>query len=137
MRVLSSRAETATISTNRTLAHFRQEQARLSQHGSRVSQGGAGRGTSSESGVYIYDSILRLVSIAEGFSLNKLIDVTEAKLPRDPISALLWDAEIDRSGDSWDSRYVLWERLHGVKATDFQGRQALGSFVEARNTIIH
>ena len=85
-----------------------------------------------------HDAILRLVAIAEDFSFGRLADKTEHLLPVHHLVDLLWDSELDRSGDTWHGRLGLWQRLYGVNVRDtFPSYSALAGFIEARNAITH
>jgi hypothetical protein len=133
--VLSEQAEASTISANRALAHFRLLTQTSPVRRSRILD--SGQTDAGAIRFHTHDAILRLVAIAEGFSISKLVETTERKLPADRIVELLWDSEFERSGDTWDSRYRLWERLHEIPRGDFDDRDALDGFIAARNSIVH
>lgn len=138
MTVKSERAEQSESRANRALAHFRAQ----AQHGQtrRLSRG-LRRRTRSEVGMartfQSHDGILRLVAIAEEFSITRFVDVVEVVLPSDPLVSALWDAELDRSSDTWPKRDELWKRYKDVNLREFPRRGPLNGFIEARNSISH
>lgn len=134
----SERAEQSESRANRTLAHFRaqvdNDQARAPRgRMRRETIGGVASGRTFQS----HDAILRLVAIAEDFSIGRFVDVVETVLHADPVVAALWEAELDRSSDTWDQRKDLWKRYKNVSVSDFPQRDPLTGFIEARNSIAH
>jgi hypothetical protein len=132
----SERAEQSEIRANRALAHFRSQRA---QPPAGSASGGL-RGWPVEAGEPAYesqDTILRLVAIAEEFSIGRLIDAIEVTLPSDPIVSALWDAELDRSGDTWPKRTALWKKYKRVNVKEFPQHTQLQGFIHARNSIAH
>lgn len=138
MTVVSERAEEAQVRVNRALAHFRDQ-----VEGDETRPGAAdfGRTTSGAwatgKNFHLHDAVLRLVAIAEDFSIGRLVEVVEATLPPDPIVSELWETVLDRSGDGWDQRDKLWKRYQHVDVAAFPQRQALVGFIDARNAIAH
>lgn len=134
----TERGEQSEFRVNRALAHYRaQVQAAQGRSvRSRITRRapvGAGLGVTFQS----HDAILRLVAIAEDFSIGHFVDVVEPLLPADAVVAALWDAELDRSSDTWPQRLALWERYKNVRFTTFEKSGALSGFIEARNSIAH
>ena len=134
----SERAEQTEARVNRALAHYRvQVQAdQLRSPSGRMRRGTVGSAASSRS-FQAQDAILRLVAIAEEFSIGRFVDVIEALLPADQLVSALWDAELDRSSDTWGRRNTLWKRYRSVDISAFALRDPLEGFIEARNSIAH
>lgn len=138
MTVRSERAEQSESRANRALAHFRAEVDNDQAYAPRRRMRRATmRSVASPRTFQSHDAILRLVAIAEDFSIGRFVDVIESVLPHDPVVAALWDAELDRSSDTWDQRKDLWKRYKNVSVSDFPQRDPLTGFVEARNSIAH
>jgi hypothetical protein len=133
--VSSERAEQSTAKANRALAHFRIHYAIGS------ADGAAGRlGWTTAAGeptFQSHDAILRLIAIAEEFSIARFVDVIETLLPSEPVVSALWEAELDRSGDTWPKRNILWKKYLNVKIKDFPYNKDLQGFIQARNSITH
>lgn len=132
MTVSSERAERSTIRANRALAHFRTETAAAPM--------GSSRDTSAAGGTAVYrahDAILRLVAIAEDFSIGRFVDAIEPLLPSGATVSKLWEAELDRSGDTWRKREGLWRSYKSIKVSKFPRNNELQAYIEARNAITH
>jgi hypothetical protein len=85
-----------------------------------------------------HDALLRLVAIAEDYSVGQLIDVTEARLSSNSIVQALWDSELERSGETWARRLDLWRSYYKVEIrSSFSAYAELRGFIEARNAIAH
>lgn len=136
MIVSSERAEQSEARANRALAHFRLQSAGES---ARVGSGGLRGGTtaSGASALQSHDAILRLVAIAEEFSTGRFVDAIEIRLPSDPVVSALWEAELDRSGDTWPKRNELWKKYKNVNIKAFHHHKELQGFIQARNSITH
>jgi hypothetical protein len=134
--VSSERAEQSEARANRALAHFRLQSAGES---ARVGSGGLRGGTtaSGASALQSHDAILRLVAIAEEFSTGRFVDAIEIRLPSDPVVSALWEAELDRSGDTWPKRNELWKKYKNVNIKAFHHHKELQGFIQARNSITH
>jgi hypothetical protein len=133
MSVSSERAEQSEARANRALAHFRLESAGGSASGSLRGETSATVASTFQS----HDAILRLVAIAEDFSSGRFVDAMEVLLPSDPIVSALWEAELDRSADTWPKRNVLWRKYKNVTVKDFPRHRELQGFIQARNSITH
>jgi hypothetical protein len=136
--VNSERAEQSELRVNRALAHFwaQAQGAQARRLSGRVKRGRVG-GVWSAASFQSHDAILRLVAIAEDFSIGHFVDIVEPLLPSDPVVATLWDAELDRSGDTWHQRNALWKRYKNVIYSAFPQSDPLDGFIEARNSIAH
>jgi hypothetical protein len=132
--LLSAHAESSADAANRALAHFRQQQAPGDSRRLRPDSRPSGRLFSTYN---VRDALLRLVAIAEDFSLARLLEVGESKLPEGDFARLLWEAELKRSADTWDQRNALWTRYLGVSFGAFERHEALTGFIDARNAISH
>jgi hypothetical protein len=134
--VSSERAEQSETRANRALAHFRLQSARRSASGE---SSGLRRWTTAPgaSTFQTHDAILRLIAIAEEFSTGRLVDAIEVELPSDPIVSALWEAELDRSGDTWPKRNALWKKYKNVNIKAFPLHKELQGFIQARNSITH
>jgi hypothetical protein len=132
--LLSAQAESSADAANRALAHFRQQQA----HGDSRRVRPTSRASESLFSTYnARDALLRLVAIGEDFSLARLVEVGESKLPEGDFARLLWEAELNRSTDTWDQRNKLWKTYLGVSFGAFERHEALNGFIDARNAISH
>lgn len=132
MIVTSERAEQSTSRANRALAHFRAHRA----------SGPMGvlrdPATVGDTAIYhAHDAIMRLVAIAEEFSIGRFVDAIEPLLPSDPIVSSLWEAELDRSGDTWHRRNALWKTYKSVNVATFPQHKELQAYIQARNAITH
>ena len=136
MIVSSERAEQTEARTNRALAHFRAQTAAGSASGG--SGGLRGWTSASAASTYpLHDAILRIIAIAEEFSTSRFIDAIEPLLPSDPIVFALWEAELDRSGDTWPKRNELWKKHKNINIKTFPRDKELQGFIHARNAITH
>jgi hypothetical protein len=133
--VSSERAEQSTAQANRALAHFRIHSTAGSADGAPGRLAWATGG--GEPVFQSHDAILRLIAIAEEFSVARFVDAIEILLPSDPIVAALWEAELDRSGDTWPKRNLLWKKYLNVKVTGFPHHKKLQGFIQVRNSITH
>jgi hypothetical protein len=136
--ITSERGEATSASARRALAHYRGQLMgdRRPSLGRMLMRDGLAPTLLTEK-FHTHDAISRLVAIAEDFSLARLVDVVEEGLPRDEVVSLLWESELDRSGNTWEQREGLWKRFRGVRAADFSDHSALQGFVDARNAISH
>lgn len=119
----SARAEKALYRANEVLADFRAEVSRWpagSRGGNELAQ----------------DALLRLVTIAEMFAGEHLVDVTEDRLPTDNLVFRIWDERIPRIVRDWESRKSSWKDIFEVEWTYRQWSEVLG-FITARNIIAH
>src|SRR5688572_10326371 len=115
---LSSRAEFSRDEAHRALAHYRDQQVLAVGPGRRGNRG-AGVLAASSSTYNARDAMLRLIAIAEDFSFARLVEVGESRLPEGEFARLLWEAELDRSADTWDQRNSLWRKYLGVSFGTF------------------
>lgn len=119
----SARAETASYRVNEVLADFRVEWSLLP----------AG---SPESHDLARDALLRLVTIAEMFASEHLVDIAEQRLPDDDIVLRIWDERMPRIVRDWPGRKTGWKDLFDVKWTYGNWNELYG-FITARNIIVH
>jgi hypothetical protein len=137
--MLSERAESSCGLANVALAQYREQRVASAQRSRRPTLiARRERQVASLTDRFrSYDALTRLVAIAEEFSVSRFIEASEARLPDDPFVELLWDAELDRAGDTWPKRTAAWETYHAVKLSSFPSHNALQGFIEARNAIAH
>jgi len=128
--VISERAEAAIARVNRTLAIYRQQQRASSAEDDPIS-------ASLPHEFLTHAAVTALMAVAEEFSLSRLIDLTHSTARAGKVVELLWDSELNRSGDTWGNREAMWERYFNVKSGGFQQRQSLLGFIDARNAIAH
>jgi hypothetical protein len=114
----SRRAEAASYRTNEVLADFRLAWPSLTP-GSREAQEAA------------RDALFRLVTIAEMFAGEHLIEITEQKLPGDELVLRIWDERIPRIVRDWGGRQRGWNELFDVK-WKYRYWNELKGFVAAR-----
>jgi hypothetical protein len=138
------RSEIARDQTNQTLARFDQDSAAMSSLPTRtrtflsISPFGSSRVGAAWDRGRVEDAVVRLLAIAEAFTFGLLLEVTEARLPRDEVVTTLWNSHVDRSTDTWEQRVGSWNELHGVSIqSHFGGWARLLAYVEARNAIVH
>ncbi|MDP8910417.1 MAG: hypothetical protein M3N47_15160 [Chloroflexota bacterium] len=97
-----------------------------------------GSATAGDAATYhAHDAIMRLVAIAEEFSIGRFVDAIEPLLPSDAIVSSLSEAELDRSGESWHKRNALWKTYKSVNVTTFPQDKELQAYIQARNAITH
>lgn len=136
--VPSATAERSTVLLKRALALYRDQLAALAPSPlPRIPPLLGNLGLDRQT-LIAHDALFRLVAVAEDFSLLRLIEVTEDLLPDGRLAELLWEAELDRSMDTWDSRLRAWARLHGIEVkANFLRYDQLDGFTQARNAIAH
>src|SRR5438105_5061120 len=119
--VLTESAEQAQALIMRGLAHYREvtapfdvriqwSQALRGRHRIRL-----GRRARLASHLPEHDALLRIVAIAEDFSLVRLVDLTEDLLPPGRLTSALWTTEQQASLETWPRRMDAWKRLHGIR----------------------
>jgi hypothetical protein len=119
----SARAEKALYRANEVLAGFRSDVSRWplgSREGNELAQ----------------DALLRLVTIAEMFAGEHLVEVAELRLPTDDLVFRIWDERIPRIVRDWESRKSSWKDIFELDWTYGQWSELLG-FITARNIIAH
>jgi hypothetical protein len=134
--VSSERAEQSSARVRRALAHYRTQVADRGDAirvvaGRRPSRGGWYQT------FHAQDAILRIVSIAEDFSIGRFVDAIEPTLPPHGIVTELWDAQLDRASDTWQQRDELWKTYKNVNVATFPQMQVLQGFIVARNAVAH
>lgn len=119
---------------NRTLAIYRQQNVSGAEDWQPAEMS---HGWMMTSDFYTQSAILALVSIAEEFSLSRLVELAEERSPAHRLVELLWESELGRSADTWSQRDTLLARYFGITAGSFPLRAALVGFIDARNAIAH
>jgi hypothetical protein len=136
--IYSSTAERSAALLNRALALYRDQQAATAPSPQpRIPPLLGNLGVDRQT-LIAHDAIFRLVAVAEDFSLLRLIEITEDLLPAGRLVEVLWEGELDRSMDTWDSRLGAWSRLHQIEVKSQLPRyDRLDGFIQARNAIAH
>jgi hypothetical protein len=80
------------------------------------------------------DAFLRLVTIAEMFAGEHLLDVTEQRLPDDDLVIRIWEERTSRLRD-WNSKKEAWKDLHRVQW--YPQWKELKGLTTGRNIIAH
>jgi hypothetical protein len=134
LSVPTERAERSEITVNHALAHFREQAA-----GDTVLTATRMSRTRYVSDFSRQDAIVRMVSIAEDFTIGSLFDTTRRLLPQTPpFVAKLWDQEFARVSRSWSDRLRAWRDYHGIRVkVEFPDAQRLEAFIQVRNAVTH
>jgi hypothetical protein len=119
----SARAEAATYRVNEVLAGFRTRSVGLVAGSEEAHQ--AAR-----------DAILHIVSIAEMFAGEHLVDIAEQRLPDDDLVLRIWDERMPRIVRDWIGRKAGWKQLFDLNWT-YRYWPELNGFITARNIIAH
>ncbi len=138
------RATAATAATNLALALYRSLQAPVIT-GSIVGRVDYARfqnplrgRTLEATSALRHATLVRLVGIAEEFSVGRLVDATEPLLPhKPPFIASWWSRELADARATWDRRKTAWARIHEVRLNKYPGWKTLDGFICARNVIAH
>lgn len=71
------------------------------------------------------------------FSIGRFPDAIEPLLPSDAIVSSLWEAELDRSGETRHKHNALWKTYKSVNVATFPQHKELQAYIQARNAIAH
>jgi hypothetical protein len=119
----SARAERAVYHANEIVADFRTDWPLIDPSSQRA-QG------------LLRDALLRLVTTAEMFAGEHLLDLMDQRLPTDDLVARLWDERAPRIIRDWPNRLGAWNDLFDVEWRYAHWTEVNG-FVTARNIIAH
>jgi hypothetical protein len=121
--VPSARAEAALDRSNEVLAEFRIAWPPVVP-------------TSASAQNIARDALLRLVTTAEMFAGEHLLDITEQQLPDEELVLRLWEERMPRILRDWPARKTAWNQLLDVEWTYTRWNELKG-FTTARNIIAH
>jgi hypothetical protein len=83
-------------------------------------------------------AVVRLVTIAEEFTVGRLEDAGRRKIGEDDaFSDGLWKPQFDQAEKNWPGRISLWKLLDVDVSRGFGSFPALTGFVDARNAVSH
>ncbi|MBJ7519368.1 MAG: hypothetical protein JHC84_06705 [Solirubrobacteraceae bacterium] len=88
-------------------------------------------------GFHRHDALLRFVGIAEGFAVNRFLEVSDVVVSDDTILQHLWQRELKTALDTWERRDKSWKRYFAVDVETYGDHARLRGYVEARNAIVH
>jgi hypothetical protein len=121
--VPSARAEASVYRANEVLAAFRSRWTGLVPGGPAAYE-------------VARDALLRLITIAEMFAGEHLVDLAEHRLPDDDFVLRIWDERMPRVVRDWHARKTAWKNLFEIKWS-YRYWNELEGFITARNIVAH
>jgi hypothetical protein len=82
------------------------------------------------------DATFQLVTVAEIFASEHLLDIVERQLPEQAMVDRVWGTQTSRIVRDWRSRETSWKDLADVQ-WNYPNKAELEGFVAARNIIAH